>query len=255
MFGYKPGGSMISYGISHKGYVRQENQDAFINMDIHIGPLQNIYIVADGMGGHQGGAMASRLAVDTVLETVKQSEEQVVSALHEGMEKANKVIFEKALNDGSLFGMGTTADIVTLEGSMCHVAHIGDSRVYAVKTNQMVQLSKDHSYVQELVDAGAITHEEAYRHPNKNRITKALGVDKTIEPDFKEYCIEEDWEYILLCSDGLTNMLHDDEILFFIQKDGTLEERVDTMLRKALDLGGTDNITIVLVDLSGGDPS
>ncbi len=243
---------MISYGISHKGYVRQENQDAFINMDINIGPLQNIYIVADGMGGHQGGAMASRLAVDTVLETVRKSQEQVVSVFHQSMDKANKAIFEKSLNDGSLFGMGTTTDIVTVEGNMCHVAHIGDSRVYAVKTDQMVQLTKDHSYVQGLLDAGAITHEEAYRHPNKNRITKALGVDKTIEPDFKEYKIKKDWEYILLCSDGLTNMLRDDEILFFIHKDGTLEDRVDTMLRKALDLGGTDNITIVLIKLSGG---
>jgi len=243
---------MNSYGISHKGYVRSENQDAFINMDVQIGPLKNLYIVADGMGGHKGGAMASRLTVDTVVDTVRKSEAIVVSTLHESVDKANGVIFAKALNDGSLFGMGTTVEVVTIEDQICHTAHIGDSRIYAVTGDGLIQLTKDHSYVQELVDSGAITTEEAYHHPNKNRITKALGVDKEIEPDFKEFTIQEDWEYILLCSDGLSNMIRDEEILFFIKKDGTLEERVDAMLRKALDLGGTDNITIVLVDLKGG---
>lgn len=243
---------MHSYGISHKGYVRSENQDAFINIDVPIGPLKNIYVVADGMGGHKGGAIASRLAVDTVVDTVRKSEALVVSTLHESVDRANQVIFQKALNDGSLFGMGTTVEVLTIEEGICHTAHIGDSRMYAVTGEGLVQLTKDHSYVQELVDAGAITPEEAYSHPNKNQITRALGVDKTIEPDFKEYTIAENWEYILMCSDGLSNMIRDEEILFFIKKDGSLEERVDAMLRKSLDLGGTDNITIVLVDLKGG---
>ena len=243
---------MNSYGISHKGYVRNENQDAFINMDVKIGPLKNVYIVADGMGGHKGGAMASRLTVDTIVDTIRKSEALVVSTLHESVDRANEVIFDKALNDGSLFGMGTTVEVVTIEDHICHVAHIGDSRVYAVSDQGLIQLTKDHSYVQELVDSGAITREEAYHHPNKNRITKALGVDKKVEPDFKEFSIKDDWEYILICSDGLSNMIKDDEILFFIKKDGTIEERVDAMLRKALDLGGTDNITIVLIALRGG---
>ena len=139
---------MRSYGISHKGYVRNENQDAFINIDAKVGPMQNIYVVADGMGGHKGGAMASRLAVDTMVSYLKKSDKPTVRALVEGVNQANDAIFNVALNNGELFGMGTTIDAITIEDELCHTIHVGDSRIYAVNDHELVQLTKDHSYVQ-----------------------------------------------------------------------------------------------------------
>jgi protein phosphatase len=246
----RKGGYMISYGISHKGLVRNENQDAYINIDTPIGELDNIYIIADGMGGHKGGAIASKLAIDTFIKFIKEASGTPKEIVKEGIRKANEVIYKAAVNDSSLFGMGTTMDVVTIKDDHMYIGHIGDSRVYYMNFNkELDQISKDHSYVQELVDSGAITEEEAYHHPNKNRITRAVGVDTTLEIDIIDIKIDRKIQLkLLICSDGLTNMLKNDDIYSIINKDNNIRKRSEELLNQSLENGGTDNISIILVE-------
>ncbi len=243
---------MISYGISHKGNVRSENQDAYINIDNSIGELNNIYVVADGMGGHLGGAMASKLAIDTIIDSIKNMSDVPLNIITAIILKANEVVYNTSVEDSSLFGMGTTVEVITINNSIASFVHVGDSRIYAVSDNEITQLSHDHSYVQELLDNGAITKEEAYSHPNKNRITKALGVDKTLNADCFEFPLNLDWNYFMLCSDGLTNMIKDEQIHIIIKNSKNIKESCESLVQVALDNGGTDNITVVLVKLEGG---
>lgn len=243
---------MISFGISHKGNIRNENQDDYMNIDTPIGELENIYVVADGMGGHLGGAKASRMAVETIVSTIPEVSGNPLDIIKAIVEKANEVIYKTSVEDSSLFGMGTTGEVVTVKNDKVYFGHVGDSRIYALTGDKMIQLSHDHSYVQELVDAGAITEEEAYTHPNKNRITRAVGVDTELEIDIEELDIPGDWNYLLLCSDGLTNMIKDIDILDLINKSTGIEEACIELLQTSLDNGGLDNITLVLVDLKGG---
>lgn len=241
---------MISYGISHKGLVRNENQDAYINIDTPIGELDNIYIVADGMGGHKGGAIASKMAIDTLIEFVRNAKGKPEHIIEEGIIASNEAVYNASVIDGSLHGMGTTMDVVTIKDEVIHIAHVGDSRVYYMNLDKQIeQLSKDHSYVQELLDAGAITEEEAYNHPNKNRITRAVGVDTSVEIDLINIKINKKLQLkLLVCSDGLTNMLKDDEIQSIIYEDKDTKSRCEEMMSKSLENGGTDNVSIILVE-------
>jgi protein phosphatase len=245
---------MVSYGISHKGNVRNENQDAYLNLDTPIGVLDNIYIVADGMGGHKGGAIASKIAVDTINDFIKGANGQVLSIIEESIIKANLNIYKKAVEDSSLFGMGTTIDVMTIKDNILYIGHVGDSRVYYFdSSNELVQLTKDHSYVQELIDAGVITEEEAYCHPNKNLITRAAGIDKEVKIDLIQL---DDFEptsmRAILCSDGLTNMLKNSEIKTISELDAPMRIKCEQLLNQSLENGGIDNITVILVENEKG---
>jgi len=243
---------MVSFGISHRGKVRSENQDAYMVLDKPIGNLRNIYIVADGMGGHLGGATASKLCVDTTIQAAENETGLTKGIIKSLINKANLSIYQMAVDNSHLFGMGTTVDLVTIDQGQLFIGHVGDGRVYVVSDEGLQQLSKDHSYVQELVDAGAITEDEAYVHPQKNRITRAVGVDKDLDIDFIDYTFREKDEYLLICSDGLTNMLRDEEISHMIHREGQADKAGKVLLNEALDRGGLDNITLILVDLKGG---
>jgi len=255
---------MSSYGISHKGYVRKENEDAYCLEDKPIGGLKNLYVVADGMGGHRGGSIASKMAVDHIFSHVQpvkdanfkdvnledtknglKTEELVKSCIL----SANKAIYRRAVDDSSFFGMGTTIEVVTYTDDTLYIGHVGDSRVYCLVDNKMKQVTKDHSYVQELVDAGIITEDEALKHPNKNRITRALGVDKDIDIDIIKIDLNQDKTLVLLCSDGLTNMIDIAWMNSIIVQSVTLKERCETLLDEALKNGGSDNITLILVEI------
>lgn len=243
---------MQSYGLSHKGYIRKVNQDAFFQQDTPIGPLENLYVLADGMGGHRGGEVASKFAVDTVIQSVQKAKSKMepIEILESAIVNANKRIFKEAIEDATLYNMGTTIIASCIVDRHIYIAHVGDSRFY-VFTDHLEQVTKDHSYVQELVDVGAITQEEARNHPKKNQITRAVGIDPMIQVD--TYTIDLDTihreiQYILICTDGLTNMVSEFEITELINREKEIQRICEELIDKALRAGGTDNITCIVIE-------
>ena len=174
----------------------------------------------------------------------KDSKEKLETLLKDAIEYANSVVYKKAQSKENLRGMGTTLDVCLIYNSRIYIGHVGDSRVYRIRKEFMRRLTKDHSYVQTLVDDGTITKEEAYSHPKKNMLTKALGCVQTVEPDvYTKTFIKDD--IILMCSDGLTNMIREEEISKIIKQDK--EKAIENLVKQANDNGGLDNITVVII--------
>ena len=174
----------------------------------------------------------------------KDSKEKLEALLKDAIEYANSVVYKKAQSKENLRGMGTTLDVCLIYNSRIYIGHVGDSRVYRIRKEFMRRLTKDHSYVQTLVDDGTITKEEAYSHPKKNMLTKALGCVETVEPDvYTKTFIKDD--IILMCSDGLTNMIREENIYEIIKQDK--ENAIENLVKQANDNGGLDNITVVII--------
>ena len=174
----------------------------------------------------------------------KDSKEKLETLLKDAIEYANSVVYKKAQSKENLRGMGTTLDVCLIYNSRIYIGHVGDSRVYRIRKEFMRRLTKDHSYVQTLVDDGTITKEEAYSHPKKNMLTKALGCVETVEPDvYTKTFIKDD--IILMCSDGLTNMIREENIYEIIKQDK--ENAIENLVKQANDNGGLDNITAVII--------
>ena len=174
----------------------------------------------------------------------KDSKEKLEALLKDAVEYANSVVYKKAQIKENLRGMGTTLDFCLIYNSRIYIGHVGDSRVYRIRKEFMRRLTKDHSYVQTLVDDGTITKEEAYSHPKKNMLTKALGCVETVEPDvYTKTFIKDD--IILMCSDGLTNMIREENIYEIIKQDK--ENAIENLVKQANDNGGLDNITVVII--------
>ena len=174
----------------------------------------------------------------------KDSKEKLETLLKDAIEYANSVVYKKAQSKEDLRGMGTTLDVCLIYNSRIYIGHVGDSRVYRIRKEFMRRLTKDHSYVQTLVDDGTITKEEAYSHPKKNMLTKALGCVQTVEPDvYTKTFIKDD--IILMCSDGLTNMIREENIYGIIKQDK--ENAIENLVKQANDNGGLDNITVVII--------
>ena len=174
----------------------------------------------------------------------KDSKEKLETLLKDAIEYANSVVYKKAQSKENLRGMGTTLDVCLIYNSRIYIGHVGDSRVYRIRKEFMRRLTKDHSYVQTLVDDGTITKEEAYSHPKKNMLTKALGCVQTVEPDvYTKTFIKDD--IILMCSDGLTNMIREENIYGIIKQDK--ENAIENLVKQANDNGGLDNITVVII--------
>ena len=174
----------------------------------------------------------------------KDSKEKLEALLKDAVEYANSVVYKKAQSKENLRGMGTTLDVCLIYNSRIYIGHVGDSRVYRIRKEFMRRLTKDHSYVQTLVDDGTITKEEAYSHPKKNMLTKALGCVETVEPDvYTKTFIKDD--IILMCSDGLTNMIREENIYEIIKQDK--ENAIENLVKQANDTGGLDNITVVII--------
>ena len=233
------------------GKAREMNQDSFYVSDLEKDELK-LYIVADGMGGYKGGEIASSLAVSSAKKYIesnfkktKKDREGILVLLKEAVEYANKIIYERAIKDPELHDMGTTLDICLIYNNKVFIGHIGDSRVYRIRKNIIRKLTTDHSYVEKLVKEGTITKEEAYNHPKKNMLMKALGCSLLVEPDVICKGFLKD-DILLMCSDGLTNMLRDNEIYDLLLKNP--EKPVDALVKKANDLGGYDNITAIIID-------
>ena len=233
---------MKTFSMTDIGRKREVNQDYVFATDETIGNLPNLLVVADGMGGHRAGDFASRFTVEVLAEEVQNCKEtHPETILGNSIQAANERLLEEAEKDNRLEGMGTTLVAATIMDHVLYFANVGDSRLYLIN-KEIRQLSKDHSMVEEMVRLGGLTEEEAKHHPDKNIITRAIGVKQKVEPDFFEYRLKGG-DIILMCSDGLTNMVDDDQI---VKSARDIVEAVESLIQRANENGGSDNIGVVL---------
>ncbi|MDE6025153.1 MAG: Stp1/IreP family PP2C-type Ser/Thr phosphatase [Lachnospiraceae bacterium] len=238
---------MKSCGKTDTGNKRSNNQDSIFYSDKPIGMMPNLYIVADGMGGHSAGDKASRMAIDITVDFIKDSTlENPLAILKRAMVYANNEIFKVAGNDPDLQGMGTTMVAAIALEEKLYVANIGDSRLYAINSD-IKQITMDHSLVEELIRNGELERRKGRNHPERNIITKAMGSKEEIVPDFFEVDIHKG-ERFLLCSDGLSNMVEDDEIRDIVVEYDDLKEMTQALIDRANYYGGSDNISVVVIE-------
>lgn len=236
------------------GRIRMINEDRCVVYDDYHGFL--LAIVADGMGGHQAGDVASLMAVEGITEHLEgihtsMTTSELKTAVREAIEKTNHVIFRMASSSEQHRGMGTTVVVILVAGSTVIIAHIGDSRAYLANAEGITQLTEDHSLVNELLKLGQITAEEAATHPRRNWLTRALGTEPVIEIDVNEFSWSEH-DMILICSDGLSGHLDDDTIWKLLISEDDVEHKVEALVDQALEAGGEDNITAVLLACEKG---
>lgn len=229
------------------GRKRKINQDNVYTCEVPLGNLPNLFVVCDGMGGHQAGDFASAYAVKTIEREVMVCDETApIKIIREALECANREIYEKAAEDDSLYGMGTTAVVATIVDDTLIVANVGDSRLYLIDEN-IEQITKDHSLVEEMVRIGEIDRSEAREHPDKNIITRALGVASHVDVDFFEVDLKKG-DIILMCSDGLTNMVEDEDIRMVVKGQRDVVMIVEELIKVANHNGGSDNIGVVVIE-------
>ena len=237
---------MKSSGKTDTGNKRSNNQDSIFFSDTSVGPLPNLYIVADGMGGHKAGDRASKMAIDITVDFIKKSSlENPIAVLKRAMVYANNEIYKAANSDVELNGMGTTMVAAVVLNDKLIVANVGDSRLY-VMNKEIEQITRDHSLVEEMVQMGGIDRASARLHPDKNLITRAIGVQETIEIDFFQVELKEG-DIILMCSDGLTNMLEDEDIRMILAGQRDIVEKAEELVKAANENGGMDNIAVILI--------
>ena len=227
------------------GQKRKMNQDYIFTSQEPIGNLPNLFVVADGMGGHNAGDFASRYGVSVMVETVRRDKNfNPVKIMRNAMEAANRAVLEQSREDPAMAGMGTTMVACTLVGGYAYVANVGDSRLY-LANDTMTQISQDHSLIAEMVRLGELTPEEGRNHPDKNIITRAIGTADTVQVDFFDFRLNQD-DQILMCSDGLSNMVEDTR-MFEILKDDSIEDKSEALIQEANANGGKDNIAVIVI--------
>lgn len=240
---------MRGFAKTDVGKARDMNQDCY-----YIPSSENdlqIYILADGMGGYNGGEIASRLATETTknyiqnnFDKIEHNKEDILKLIKDAMEYANFVVYEEARKDENLQGMGTTLDVCFIYNNKIYIGHVGDSRVYLIRKEIVRKITKDHSYVQQLVEDKKITREEAEHHPRKNMLLKALGCTSYVEPDIRARNIEKN-DIFLMCSDGLTNMVEESKMYEVVEQ--YKEKAPEILVNLANDAGGYDNITVITI--------
>jgi protein phosphatase len=240
---------MRAFSATDVGQKREINQDYVYCNETVVGALSNLFMVADGMGGHNAGDFASRFCVDTMVNALQfSSEKTIIGMIENAITETNDKLIQQSMEKVDLEGMGTTLVLATILEHIMYVANIGDSRLYLIN-DTIKQITQDHSLVEEMVKTGEIKREEARFHPKKNIITRAIGANHKVIPDFFEVSVEED-DIIMLCSDGLSNMLEDKELYQIIhQYKGDFKKAVEVLLQRANECGGKDNIAIVLVSI------
>lgn len=237
---------MNSFGNTDIGKKRSINQDRIFISDTTVGALPNVYIVADGMGGHRAGDYASSFAVERFIEYVRQSEQtNPITIMKNAILKTNKDLIEVSKSKEEYNGMGTTMVIAVIVDNHLYVANIGDSRLYVVH-DDIRQITLDHSLVEELIRTGQLDRLKVRNHPEKNIITRALGASAEAVPDFFEVTLQEG-DRILMCSDGLSNMVEDDELHDIVMEQTSEEQVVSKLIDRANYYGGKDNIAAVVV--------
>lgn len=239
---------MKAFAKTDIGKAREINQDYYY---ISTTDKLDLYILADGMGGYNGGEVASKLAIDSVkkyiennFEKEKETKESILNLIKSAIEYANMIVYKKSKEVKELEGMGTTLDVCLIYNNKIFIGHVGDSRIYRIRQNVMRKLTKDHSYVQKLIEDGTITREEAMTHPKKNMLMKALGCTPYVEPDVRarNYIVGD---ILIMCSDGLTNMVKEEEIYKTVIEDAV--EAPKKLIEQANKLGGYDNITVITI--------
>lgn len=238
---------MKYYAMTDVGRRREMNQDYVYATGQPIGPFPNLLVVADGMGGHKAGDFASKFTVEVVKREIAGSRSRKPEkVLHDAIQVANRELIRVASRDVKLEGMGTTLVVATVIGDTLYFANIGDSRLYLIDDN-IKQLSKDHSLVEEMVRLGGIKAEDARNHPDKNIITRAMGVKDEAEADFYEFRIKRG-DKILMCTDGLSNMVEDEDMFGLVKGSRDVVEAVQMLIDRANSNGGRDNIGVVLAE-------
>ena len=239
-----------AYAKSDKGNVRETNEDYFY-ISNSLDQIQ-LFLLADGMGGYNGGEIASQLAIQTAknyiennFKDIEKDRDSIIQLLGSSMEYANMVVYEKAKENPELQGMGTTLEICLIYNNKAYIGHVGDSRIYRVRKQFIRKLTQDHSYVQKLVKEGTITKEQAEHHPQKNMLMKALGCNAFVEPDVMVKGFLKD-DILIMCSDGLTNMI-DQETIYQMASKKNIEQASKDLVQRANDNGGYDNITVVII--------
>lgn len=236
-----------AWGMKDIGKCREINQDYIFVSEEPIGNLPNLFLVADGMGGHKAGDLASEYTVAKVQEAVSKSMQTIPYQILKGaFQYANQKLLEKAGESDSYTGMGTTLVAATVKNDAVYVVNVGDSRLYKIG-DKIEQITEDHSLVEEMVRMGEISKEQARNHPDKNIITKAIGVSDTVEPDYFDTDLQKG-ECLLMCSDGLTNMVSDRQIKEIVELRTDLESCAKELIRAANQNGGRDNIAVVLIE-------
>lgn len=239
-------------GDTHVGVVRSGNEDSFL-----LDYKQGVFIVADGMGGHAAGEVASEMAVEIIARELGNlrglSDGDAYERIRIAIRTANQSIFERTLAEADKRGMGTTTTVLVLSGSRYLIGQVGDSRAYLLRSRQLIQLTKDHSYVQEQVDAGLLTPEQARTHPYSNVITRCVGANEDVVPDVYFGTLQQD-DIILLASDGLTGMLEDEQLAKLLQGGDPPEVVVNRLIAEANRRGGLDNITAIIVRIDEVGP-
>lgn len=240
---------MNTFSITDTGRVRTSNQDCVFCEENAIGSFPNLFIVADGMGGHRAGDTASRMCVEEVVRQIQTTDRKTpVSVFEQAVDTANQAIYRRAAENVELAGMGTTMVGATVEDGTAYIVNVGDSRLYQMR-DTLQQITVDHSLVEEMVQSGEIQKDEMRTHPNKNIITRALGTDTSVRPDCFEIEVKEG-DVLLLCSDGLTNMLEDTKIEEIVREHaGDLEQAGASLVEQANEAGGKDNISVILIRL------
>ena len=238
-----------AYAKSDLGKVREMNQDYYY-ISNSLDEVQ-LYLLADGMGGYNGGEIASKLAVQTAknyiennFKEIEKDRDSIIQLLGSSMEYANMVVYEKSKENAELQGMGTTLEICLIYNNKVYIGHVGDSRIYRIRKEFIRKLTQDHSYVQKLVSDGTITKEEAAHHPQKNMLMKALGCNAFVEPDVMVKGFLKD-DILIMCSDGLTNMVDQETIYKMASKN--IEQAPKDLVELANNNGGYDNITVVVI--------
>ena len=240
---------MKGFAKTDVGKAREMNQD-YYSIPSSESDLQ-LYILADGMGGYNGGEIASRLAAETTknyiqnnFKKIEHDKEAILKLVKDAMEYANMVVYEESKKDENLQGMGTTLDVCFIYNSKIYIGHVGDSRIYLIKKDIARKITKDHSYVQQFVEDKKITREEAEHHPKKNMLLKALGCTSYVEPDIRARNLEKD-DILLMCSDGLTNMVEESKIYEVVRENK--EKAPEILVNLANNAGGYDNITVITI--------
>lgn len=239
---------MKTYSVTDVGLRRKVNQDYVFASDVPVGNLPNLYIVADGMGGHNAGDYASRFVVKKVreyIESSKQTDPKVL--MQDAIAHANYLLLQEAETQIELMGMGTTIVVSSVIDRLVYTANVGDSRMYIIDEDGIQQITRDHSLVEEMVRLGQITKEMARIHPDKNIITRAIGASAYVEPDLFERQLKPN-SIILMCSDGLTNMVEDAQLQEILTSSLSIEERACILVNVANEHGGKDNIAVIIIE-------
>jgi PPM family protein phosphatase len=252
--------SVSAFGLTDVGRKRRHNEDAYL-LDAERG----LFVVADGMGGHAAGEVASRITVESIQEYIAATEEEHESSwpfgfnsrvsvegnrLTTAVEKANEKVMRAVQNRPELKGMGTTVVAALFDADRATLVHVGDSRAYLFRDGELRRLTDDHSWVQEQVNAGILSEDEAKSHPLKNVVTRALGGAAHVSVDLIEVPVRPG-DRFLLCSDGLTGMVPDEDLFSHFRTDGVIEKTVRQLIDTANDRGGVDNITAIVVEVLG----